>query len=116
MASFAERLKSLREARKLTQARLSELLAVDPRVYNRWERGLATPQLDTVVKIAQLLQVSMDELVGLDAPESAPAIHNPKLAGLYQQVDKLSDEDQQALIILMDSLLKRSQMSKLLAA
>lgn len=116
MVLFAERLKILREARKLSQTRLSELLEVDPRVYNRWERGTATPQLDTVVKIAQLLQVSLDELVGLEASQSAPAIHNPKLAVLFQQVDKLSDEDQQALVVLMDSLIKRSQMSKLLAA
>lgn len=116
MAAFAERLRTLREARKMTQTRLAALLEIDPRVYNRWERGTATPQLDTVVRIAQLLQVSLDELVGLEAMHSAPAVHNPKLAALYQQVDTLSDEDQQALVVLLDSLIKRAQMSKVLAA
>ena len=60
--------------------------------------------------------MSLDELVGLEAPASSPAIHNPKLAALYSQVDKLSDKDRQTLIVLMDSLIKGSQMSKLLAA
>lgn len=116
MAAFPERLKALREARKITQARLAELLSVDPRVYNRWERGTATPQFDTVVRIAGILQVSLDELAGIEEPKHEPKIHNPKLHALVNQLDSLTDEDQQALIILMDSLVKRSKMSKVLAA
>lgn len=116
MKQFAERLRALREARKITQTRLAALLGVDPRVYNRWERGSATPQLETVVRIAQILQVSLDELAGLQAVKSEPRVRNPKLHALYGQMDSLSDEDQQALIILMDSLVKRSRMRKVLAA
>lgn len=101
----------------LIQARLAELLEVDRRVYNRWERGAAVPQLDTVVHIAQVLQVSVDALVGLEAAakEAELRVHNPRLHALYQQMDSLSDEGQQALIVLMDSLIKRAQMSKLVA-
>ncbi|VWB09829.1 hypothetical protein BLA6993_00284 [Burkholderia lata] len=86
----------------------------DRRVYNRWERGASLPQLDAVVRIAQVLQTSVDSLVGLEPP-TEPRIHNPRLHALYEQMDLLSDEDQQALIVLMDSLVKRSQMSKLMA-
>ncbi len=115
MEQFAARLKEAREARGMTQARLSELLEVDRRVYNRWERGTSVPQLDTVVRLAQILQLSVDSLVGLEAFKEEARVHNPRLHALYQQVDGLSDEDQQALLILMDSLVKRAQMSKLLA-
>jgi hypothetical protein len=38
------------------------------------------------------------------------------LHALYEQMDFLSDEDQQALIVLMDSLVKRSQMAKLMTS
>jgi hypothetical protein len=59
----------------------------------------------------------VDTLVGLEEIKAdAARVHNPRLHALYQQMDGLSDEDQQALIILMDSLMKRSQMSKLLAS
>ncbi|WP_407668782.1 helix-turn-helix domain-containing protein [Pectobacterium fontis] len=54
----------MREARNLSQVRLAERLSVDPRVYNRWEKGVSAPHLETVVNIADVLQVSMDELVG----------------------------------------------------
>ncbi|RMF00384.1 MAG: XRE family transcriptional regulator [Alphaproteobacteria bacterium] len=116
MEQFADRLRELREARGLTQARLAELLEVSPRVYNRWETGAAAPRLDTVVKLADILEVSLDELVGRTEPEEPQLrLHNPKLHKLYREIDRLSDEDQQALVILLDSLVKRSQMGQVLA-
>ena len=112
MSAFAERLRLLRETRQITQARLASLLEVDPRVYNRWERATATPQFDTVVRIADILQVSLDELAGRSATISAPKIHNTELLNLYQQVDGLPDAEQQALILVIDSLVKKAQMEK----
>ncbi|MCB1959324.1 MAG: helix-turn-helix transcriptional regulator [Rhodocyclaceae bacterium] len=114
MAAFAERLKSLREARKLTQARLAELIGANPRAYNRWERGNFVPQLDTLMKIADALDVSLDELTGRVDTVREPAVHNPKLHALLKDVDRLPDEDQQALIILMDSLVKRSKINQVM--
>jgi transcriptional regulator with XRE-family HTH domain len=115
MEQFAARLRQAREARQMTQSRLAELLGVNRRVYNRWERAASLPQLDAVVRIAQVLQTSVDALVGLEPP-TEPRIHNPRLHALYEQMDSLSDEDQQALIVLMDSLVKRSQMTRLMTS
>lgn len=116
MATFAERLKTLREERKLTQVRLAELIGVNPRAYNRWERGNFVPQLDTLIKIADALNVSLDELTGRVQVVQEPTVHNPKLHALLKDVDRLPDEDQQALVILMDSLVKRSKIDQLMAA
>ncbi len=116
MEQFPETLKLLRESRGLTQARLAELIEASPRVYNRWETGAAAPRLDTLVKIADILNVSLDELVGRTEPSSEVEIQNPRLHALYRHIDRLSDEDQQAVIILLDSLVKRSQMDQILAS
>jgi transcriptional regulator with XRE-family HTH domain len=115
MAAFAEQLKALREARKLTQARLSELIGVNSRAYNRWERGGIVPQLDTLIKLADALNVSLDELSGRSTAASEPAVHNPKLHALLKEVDALPDEDQQALVILMDSLVKRAKVNRVMS-
>jgi len=116
MEAFADRLRELREARGITQARLAELLDTSPRVTNRWETGAALPRLDTLVQLADLLEVTLDELVGRTEPhEPDLKIRNPKLHQLYREIDRLSDEDQKALVILLDSLVKRSQMGKVLA-
>lgn len=112
MSAFAERLRLLRETRQMTQTRLAELLEINPRVYNRWERGTATPQLDTVVRIADILQVSLDELAGRSGLITEPKIHNSELLNLYQQVDSLPDASQQALVLVIDGMVKQAQMEK----
>ena len=114
MADFSERLKTLRKQRRLTQARLAQLLDISPRVYNRWERGEVTPHFDTVVRIADLLQVSLDELAGRQEVASDPAVHNHRLHTLWRQIDRLPDEDQEALVIVLDSLVKRAKFAKVM--
>ena len=115
MTMFAERLQSTRKDRKITQVRLAAMLEVNPRVYNRWERGTSVPQLDTIVKIADILGVSLDVLVGREKNTQAPVIHNLKLHAMLNEIDALPDDDQKALVILMDSLIKRSKIDRLLS-
>lgn len=66
-----------------------------------------------MVRIADLLQVSLDELAGRSATLSEPKIHNPELLSLYQQVDILPDASQQALVLVIDGMVKQAQMEKL---
>jgi transcriptional regulator with XRE-family HTH domain len=115
MSEFAERLRLLRESRQLSQVRLAELVGVDPRAYNRWERGTIAPHLDTLVKIADVLQVSLDELVGRKPVSSEVRIRNHALNSLWQQADTLPDEEQQALILVIDSFVKKSQVEKVVS-
>ncbi len=113
MALFPERLRQLRSERNITQARLAQLLNISARVYNRWETGDAAPHFDTVVRIADALQVSLDELAGRKELTSDIVLRNPELHELVQQVDQLPDGDQQALIAVMDGLVKRTQIAKM---
>jgi transcriptional regulator with XRE-family HTH domain len=115
MTDFHQRLRRLRMARKVTQTRVAELLNVSPRVYTRWENGDAVPLFATVVKIADILDVSLDEMAGRTETNAEAAIHNPELHRLYQKVDQLSDDDQKALVILLDSLVKRSRVDQVMA-
>ena len=112
MSEFSERLRLLRESRQLMQVRLAELVGVNPRAYNRWERGTIAPHLDTLVKIADVLQVSLDELVGRKPASSEVRIRNHELNSLWQQADTLPDAEQQALILVIDSFVKKSQVEK----
>ena len=73
---------------------------------------MATPHFDTVVRIADILEVSLDELAGRSEAHDEPVIHNQKLHELYKRVNELPDTDQQALIILLDSLVARANLDK----
>ena len=46
---------------------------------------------------------------------SETVIRNPELNRLYRKVDWLSDDDQKALLVVFDSLVKRSRVSRVMA-
>jgi len=53
----------LRRDRQLSQAQLAEQLYVSRQAISKWEQGETTPDLETLVKLAALFEVSLDELV-----------------------------------------------------
>ena len=63
MISFGEQIKQLREEKGMTQQSLAEKLYVTRQAVSRWECGARYPDLLTAKKIAQVLDVSVDELL-----------------------------------------------------
>ena len=61
---FSERLKKLRKQTQLTQVDVAEKLGISQPAYASWERGVKKPTQENLVKIAQILNVSVDYLVG----------------------------------------------------
>ena len=63
MMKFGEKVKQLREEKGMTQQTLAERLYVTRQAVSKWERGTRYPDLLTVKKIAQVLEISVDELL-----------------------------------------------------
>ncbi len=63
-----ERLKKLRDSKKLTQKELADILNVDRTTYVKWETGSSNPSLDTVIKISKFFNISIDYLLGNNEP------------------------------------------------
>lgn len=61
---FSERLKTLRKEAGLTQVDVASKLGISQPAYASWERGVKKPTQENLVKIAQILSVSVDYLVG----------------------------------------------------
>lgn len=60
---FGEKLKQLREEKGMTQQTVAEKLYVTRQAVSRWECGARYPDLLTAKKIAQILDVSVDEML-----------------------------------------------------
>ena len=56
-------LKSRRKALGLNQTALAEAVGVTPGAVSQWESGLTNPTLEMLVKIAAVLQGTVDELL-----------------------------------------------------
>ena len=65
MFSFADRLKSLRSTKKISQKDLGDQLGVSQQTVAKWEVSGSTPDPYMLAKIAQVFQISADYLVGL---------------------------------------------------
>ena len=63
MSDFGKRLKALRECRGLTQKQLANILGIEERSVSRYEETDALPRVDTAVKIAKFLGISVEEMV-----------------------------------------------------
>ncbi len=61
---FATNLKALREAQNLRQSDLAEKLNTTQRKISYWESGKFEPDLENLWKIADLFEISIDELIG----------------------------------------------------
>lgn len=66
---FPERLRRLREQRRVSRYVLSELCGLNRNAIRLYERGDAEPTLTPLITIADFFEVSVDYLIGLsDAP------------------------------------------------
>lgn len=64
MKVFGERLKELRNEKKLSQKELAELLNVSGNTVHAWERDKQEPSMGTLLKISEIFEVTLDYLYG----------------------------------------------------
>lgn len=69
---FNERLKTLRIQRKMTQSELAKKIYISQPAYSKYEVGTASPNPETLSKIADALDVSVDYLLGSDSQPARP--------------------------------------------
>lgn len=71
--TLAEKILQLRTAQNLSQGDLAERLEVSRQSVSKWETGQSVPDLDKIIKLANLFGVSVDELVREEVqPQPAP--------------------------------------------
>ena len=54
---------SLRKERGMTQAELAEKMGVTDKAVSKWERDLSFPDINSIPKLAEVFEVSVDELM-----------------------------------------------------
>ncbi len=66
--NLGERIYQLRTAKNLSQEDLADALEVSRQSVSKWETGGSVPELDKLVKLCDMFEVTMDELVRGKAP------------------------------------------------
>ena len=61
---FGENLKTLRKQKGFSQEELATRLHVVRQTISKWEKNLSVPDADTLIRLAEILEVSVSELLG----------------------------------------------------
>jgi transcriptional regulator with XRE-family HTH domain len=61
--NFSERLKNERKSHKLTQQFVADKIGVSVRAYQQYEQGLYEPNIEKLIILADLFEVTVDFLI-----------------------------------------------------
>ena len=98
------KIKEYREELQLTQKQLADKIANVQRNVSNWENGASEPDCATIVQLADLFDITIDELFGRTNtfPVSAPI--NGIEKNILQSVRKLTDSQKYTLLQFLREL------------
>jgi transcriptional regulator with XRE-family HTH domain len=107
--SIGSRIARLRKDKGMTQLELAERMGVSQPVISDYENDEIGLDSARIVQLAQILDVSGDEVLGLQKPaRTSDTIKNRRLYRQIQSIDKLPKRDQQALLRTIDAFLSKA--------
>jgi len=74
MTNFGVNLQTLRELRKLTQLELGARASIAAASISHFETGQRSPSLESLIKLADALSISVDALLGRSPVETAAQV------------------------------------------
>ncbi len=74
--TFGQRLAAARRRANITQENFARVLGVSRQAVSKWESDLTMPETEKLARIAQVLEISLDELMGV-APERQASPSEP---------------------------------------
>jgi len=61
---LGQSIKSHRLEKNISQSALAEMLGVSPQAVSKWERGIALPDIDLLIPLANIFSITLDRLLG----------------------------------------------------
>ncbi len=80
---------------------------------NKYESGLNLPPVEILIKLANALATTIDYLLTSNPVEDNPLANN-RLFKRFRAVEHFDDDDQEAIIKLIDAMIAKQQMQSVL--
>ena len=89
---YADCIRFYRMKQGLSQQMLGEMLGVSSVAVGKWERGQTQPDIPTLLKMADIFHVSIDDLCGRQTPEDA------QISVMTRAFGRMTVEEQQKFL------------------
>jgi transcriptional regulator with XRE-family HTH domain len=109
--SFGKRLLDARKRKGISQDELAQHLGTKGPVIGRYERDEMKPSIEVASKMAELLDVSLDYLVG-----KTDILIDSKVMNRIIEIQKLNDDEQRTVFSLLDAFLRDTKTRKAYAS
>ncbi len=100
----------LRKKKKISQATLGKAVGTSGDIIGRYERGIITPSIDVIMKIADALEVSIDFLVGNTSMEL-----DMQALQRLEDISSLSEENKSFVLKMIDMAIQNFKTEKAFA-
>ena len=98
---FNEKLKVVRKQKGLSQAELGKLLGVQAQTIGRWETGKSEPNLETVNKLCEILDVPLLYFISEEHVDYQLTLEEAFVINKYRE---LNDDGKQMIINLLNMI------------
>lgn len=86
---FKENLKEFRNRKGISIEQLANKLNIKPKTVSKWEKGISVPDIQLLMKLSEVLGVSVNDLLGVNVNESN---HEKRLEILENELSKLKQQ------------------------
>ncbi|MBQ7937724.1 MAG: helix-turn-helix domain-containing protein [Oscillospiraceae bacterium] len=101
--TLGQKIAELRKAKNMTQLELATKLNITDKAVSKWERDISCPDINTFPKLAEILEVSVDELLQSSAV-SKEETKNEDILGLVLKAIPLAMSVAVIVLTLIDQL------------
>lgn len=91
--TFGQRLARLRKEKDYTQNDIADKVGVTAQAVSKWENDQASPDIDVIVKLADLYDISTDELLGKEKPAVTSFQEKPSKKSLDKMFFRIKVHD-----------------------
>jgi transcriptional regulator with XRE-family HTH domain len=112
--TLGKRIKQLRQQRGWSQTQLSKKLNVHQKQISGYERGIHSPSIELLVRMAELFNVSLDYIAFDNREEkNIIPIADRELMQAVQHIDQLSAEDRDTIKAVLNTFIVKNRFQRL---
>ncbi|OHD08962.1 MAG: hypothetical protein A2Z98_15760 [Spirochaetes bacterium GWB1_27_13] len=113
--TFAQKIKELRTEKNWKQETLAKEIGTDVRQVSLYENDKTSPSIETVVKIAQTFNVSIDYLLIEDYPRRPLILNDNSVIDKIQNIELLTQEEKDAIYRIIDGLAYKNKLKSVIS-
>jgi transcriptional regulator with XRE-family HTH domain len=110
-----DRIRQLRQEKRWTQAELAQRLGIHQKQISAYERGVNTPSTEILIRLSDILDVSLDYLAfDMEGVTAKVEIKDRELLRQFERIDRLGEKDKVLVKQILDLVIMKNNFQNIL--